>query len=65
MGEGHRELAEAHPEDFFHCVRTRQQPRGDLELAYMVQIPLVMAMRSHPESKVAFFEPDEELIHMA
>ena len=35
LGEGHNGLAEAHLKDFFQCVRTRQKPRGDLELAFL------------------------------
>ncbi|MCX6619538.1 MAG: hypothetical protein NTY38_00360, partial [Acidobacteria bacterium] len=35
-GEGHANLTIAHLKDFLNCVRTRQTPRGDLELAYRV-----------------------------
>jgi predicted dehydrogenase len=65
LNEGHNGLAEAHLKDFFQCVRTRQKPRGDLELAYLVQVPIIMAMQSHLQNKVAFFDADREMIRLA
>ena len=60
LNEGHDVLTEAHMKDFFNCVRTRQAPRGNLELAYRVQIPLLMAMQSHMTSKIMVFDQDRE-----
>jgi predicted dehydrogenase len=54
-----------HLKDFLDCVRTRKQPRGNLELAYTVQVPMIMAMRSHMEGKIALFDLDREEIRMA
>jgi hypothetical protein len=54
----------AHLKDFFDCVRARRQPRANLELSYMVQVPIIMAMRSFLESKVAFFDPEQESIRL-
>ena len=51
--------------NFLDSVRTRQQPRFDLELGYIVQIPLCMAMRSLLESKVALFDAGREEIRMS
>ena len=65
LGEGHNGLAEAHLKDFFQCVRTRQKPRGDLELAYLVQVPIIMGMQSHLQNRVAFFDADQEKIRLA
>ena len=48
--------------DLFRCVRTRETPRGNLEFAYTVQTPLIMAMQAHLEGKVATFAPDGERI---
>jgi predicted dehydrogenase len=64
LNEGHDVLTQAHLKDFFECVRTRRKPRGDLELAYTVQVPLLMAMQSHLENKVAFFDAEKEEIRL-
>jgi predicted dehydrogenase len=63
-GEGHSDLTVAHLKDFLNCVRTRGTPRGDLELAYRVQVPLIMAMESHLQNKVALFDADSETIRL-
>jgi hypothetical protein len=63
-GEGHSDLTVAHLKDFVNCVRTRGVPRGDLELAYRVQVPLIMAMQSHLHNKVALFDADSETIQL-
>jgi predicted dehydrogenase len=65
MGEGHGGLTESHLKDFFQAVRTRQKPRSDLELAYIVQVPLMMAMESHLHNRVALFDSDKEVIRLA
>jgi len=54
-----------HIRDFLGAVRTRRQPRYDLELGYIVQTPFCMAMRSHLENKVALFDPNREEIRMS
>jgi hypothetical protein len=51
--------------DFLKSVRSRKQPKSDLELGYQVQVPLMMAMRSHLENKAALFDLDRELIRMS
>ena len=63
-GEGHADLTITHLKDFFQAVRSRRQPRGNLELAYVVQVPLIMAMQSHLHNKVAMFDADEETIRL-
>ena len=54
-----------HLKDFLDSLRARQQPRFDLELGYIVQIPLCMAMRSQLENKAALFDPERERIRMS
>lgn len=54
-----------HLKDFLDCVRARKQPRFDLELGYVVQIPLCMAMRSHLENRIALFDAGSEEIRMS
>lgn len=51
--------------DFLDAVRTRKQPKSDLELGYQVQVPLIMAMRSHLENKAALFDVEREQITMS
>jgi len=53
-----------HLADFLRCIRTRETPRADLELGYQVQVPLIMAMRSYVEGKVAFFDATREEIRL-
>jgi len=61
---GHDTTVEDHLTDFLQCIATRAKPRADLELAYTVQVPLIMAMQSWAEGKVAWFEEAEEAIHL-
>jgi predicted dehydrogenase len=61
---GKDETAASHLKDFLSCVRTREQPRCDIELAYAVQVPLIMAMLSWKEGKVAVFDAASEEIHL-
>lgn len=53
-----------HMRNFLDCVRTRKTPNGDIELGYRVQVPLIMAMRSYVEGKVAYFDAETETIRM-
>ena len=53
-----------HMRNFLQCMRERKTPNCDIELAYRVQIPLIMAMRSFTEGKVAYFDATGETIRM-
>jgi predicted dehydrogenase len=53
-----------HMRDFMRAVRTREQPQGDIELAYRTQVLLIMAMRAFLERKVATFDAAREQIVM-
>jgi predicted dehydrogenase len=55
----------AHIQDFLDAVRTRKQPRYNLEMGYIVQTPFCMAMRSLLENKVALWDPQREEIRMS
>lgn len=59
------DLTVLHLKDFLDSVHRREQPRFDLELGYIVHIPLCMAMRSHLENKAALFDPEQEQIRMS
>jgi len=61
---GRIDVNREHLRDFLHCVQTRQQPQGSIELAYRTQVALIMAMRAFMESKVAYFDPDKEEIRL-
>ena len=54
-----------HFRDQIQAIRTRQQPRANLELGYAVQTALIMAMRSHLEGKAAHFDAATEEIRMS
>ena len=53
-----------HLANFLSSIRTRRKTACDIELGYAVQVPLIMAMRSQLEGKVAVFDPDAEEIHL-
>ncbi len=46
--------------DLLECVKTRQQPKCNIDMALRVQAPLSMAILSHRESKVATISPDDQ-----
>ncbi len=58
-----RTVAE-HLANFLQSIRTREKPACDIELGYRVQVPLIMAMLSQIEGKVAVFDADKEEIHL-
>ena len=53
-----------HVRNFLACMRDRKAPNCDIELAYRVQVPLIMAMLSYVEGKVAYFDVATETIRM-
>jgi predicted dehydrogenase len=53
-----------HMQDFLRCVRTRERTKCDIELGYVVQVPLIMAMQSHVSGKVAYFDAAAEEIRL-
>jgi len=54
-----------HMRNYLECIRTRKTPNADIELAYRVQVPLIMAMRSFVEGKVAYFDAATETIRLS
>jgi predicted dehydrogenase len=60
----HLKVGIEHMRDFLRCVRTRERPQGDIDLAYHVTTMLIMAMRSYVERKVASFDPEREQIRL-
>jgi len=54
----------AHQRDFYEAVRTRRQPRGNIELGYRVQVAMIMAMQSLAGGKIAHFDLATETIQL-
>ena len=48
--------------DLLECVKTRQQPKCNIEIAVRVQAPLSMAILSHRKNKVVMFDSEKESI---
>ncbi|MCX6619709.1 MAG: hypothetical protein NTY38_01245 [Acidobacteria bacterium] len=53
-----------HMRNYLQCMQTRSKPNCDIELGYRVQIPLIMAMQSFTQGKVAYFDSTTETIHL-
>ncbi|MFN0166098.1 MAG: Gfo/Idh/MocA family protein [Bryobacteraceae bacterium] len=53
-----------HLRNWMECMRSRKTPVCDIELGYVVQVPLIMAMRSLIERKVAVWDASNEEIRM-
>lgn len=54
-----------HIRNFLDCIRTREKTFCDIELGYVVQVPLIMAMQSFVTGKAAFFDADAEKIRLS
>jgi len=48
-----------HVDDFFECIRSRQQPNCNADIALKVMTHIGLAVRSYREGKVFFFDPKE------
>ena len=48
--------------DLLECVKTRQQPKCNIEIAVRVQAPLSMAILSHRKNKVVMFDSEKKSI---
>lgn len=53
-----------HMRNFLQCMAEHKTPNCDIELAYRVQVPLIMAMMSFTEGKVAYFDAAAETIRL-
>ncbi len=60
----HLDVSLEHMRDFLRCVRTRETPQGDIDLAYYTQAAVTMAMRAFVEGRVARFDTEREEIVM-
>jgi len=51
-----------HVDNFFDCIRSRQQPVCDADLSYKVMVHIGLAVRSYREGKVFYFDPVREKV---
>lgn len=51
--------------DLLDCVKTRKQPKCNIQIAVRVQAPLSMGILSHRESKVALFDKENQAIALS
>lgn len=51
------EFIEPHHKNFFDCIRSRQTPNCDIELATRVQATIALAERAYRENKTMLFDP--------
>ena len=54
-----------HIRNFLDCMKERKTPNCDIELAYRVQVPLIMSMLSFMEGKMAHFDAGTETIRLS
>lgn len=52
----------AHHHDFLQCVRSRQAPRGNVEVSYKWMTVIALAVLSYREQKTKLFDPVKEEI---
>ncbi len=53
---------EAHMENFFESMKTRQKPTLDADTAYKAQVTISMAVQSYREGRVLYFDPEKEKV---
>jgi hypothetical protein len=51
--------------DLLDCVKTRKQPKCNIDMAVRVQAPLSMGVISHRESKVVKFNREEQSFELS
>ena len=49
-----------HMDNFLHCVRTREKPHCDVELAYRTMVAIKLGVDSYRQDRVMFFDPTAE-----
>jgi hypothetical protein len=51
-----------HMQNFLDCIRTREQPTLNADIAYRVMVAIALSVRSYRENKVMRFDPVKEKI---
>ncbi|MGH9614108.1 MAG: Gfo/Idh/MocA family protein, partial [Bryobacteraceae bacterium] len=49
-----------HMDNFFDCVKSRQQPNCHADLGYKVMTTIALSVRSYREGKMFYFDPERE-----
>ena len=49
-----------HMDNFLHCVRAREKPHCDAELAYRTMVGIKLGVDSYRQDRVMFFDPETE-----
>ena len=55
--EGYHEFTDLHMQNFFDCVRSRQQPNCHADLGWKVMTAIDLSVRSYRENKVYVIDP--------
>jgi len=51
-----------HMENFLDCIRTREQPSLNADLAYQVMVPIALSVRAYRESRTLLFDPKTQTV---
>ena len=51
-----------HMENFLDCVRSREQPSLNADLAYQVMVPIALSVRAYREGRTIYFDPNAETV---
>jgi hypothetical protein len=49
-------------ENFLDCVRSREQPSLNADLAYQVMVPIALSVRAYREGRTIYFDPNTETV---
>lgn len=52
----------AHVANFLQCVKSREQPRLNADIAYKVMVPIALSVESYRQNKVKLFDPEKEQV---
>ncbi len=51
-----------HMDNFFHCVRTREKPVLDTEIAYKAMVTIAMSVESYRQGRVLYFDEERQRV---
>jgi hypothetical protein len=51
-----------HMENFLECIRTREKPHLNADLAYQVMVPIALSVRAFRENRVMLFDAERETV---
>jgi predicted dehydrogenase len=51
-----------HMENFLECIRSREKPTLNADLAYQVMVPIALSVRAFRENRVMLFDPEKEAV---